>query len=202
MTKEAKSVGTSTSWWGLYSIQLAPPFIIKLDPSFNSSVTALARLPIPTTDDQQVPYSVLLETYGTHYVTHVIVGGTAHVYTFVNQAFSNSSTFEEMSTQVGNTGSSWFSQTNDLNRSTSDSFRKNSNSFAVYQPPVVQTVEGKTEYQSWLAYAPQEPVVVNRTLAPLSNLFYRYPQVQAHLQRTIGYYLAKGDLPTLTQLQL
>ncbi|CAF1481748.1 unnamed protein product [Rotaria sordida] len=103
MTKEAKSVGTSTSWWGLYSIQLAPPFILN---------------------------------------------------------------------------------------------------FAVYQPPVVQTVEGKTEYQSWLAYAPQEPVVVNRTLAPLSNLFYRYPQVQAHLQRTIGYYLAKGDLPTLTQLQL
>ncbi|CAF4010652.1 unnamed protein product [Rotaria sp. Silwood1] len=82
----------------------------------------------------------------------------------------------------------------------SESFRKNTESFAVYQPPVAQ-IPGKTDWQSWLATAVQQPVVVNRTLAPLTNLFYAYPRVQAHLRRTIDYYLAKGSLPTFAQLQ-
>ena len=56
-------------------------------------------------------------------------------------------------------------------------------------------------FRSWLATAVQQPVVVNRTLAPLSNLFYAYPRVQAHLRRTIDYYLTKGSLPTFAQLQ-
>ncbi|CAF1481714.1 unnamed protein product, partial [Rotaria sordida] len=62
MTKEAKSVGTSTSWWGLYSIQLAPPFILKLDPFFNNTVTALASAPIPTNDNEQTLYNTVVQT--------------------------------------------------------------------------------------------------------------------------------------------
>lgn len=54
--------------------------------------------------------------------------------------------------------------------------------------------------RSWLANAPFRPVVVNRTLAPLSNLFYAYPAIQSHLRRTINHYLTRGKYPTLAEL--
>lgn len=55
-------------------------------------------------------------------------------------------------------------------------------------------------FRSWLVNGPLKPVVVNRTLAPLSNLFYAYPAVQSHLRHTINHYLTKGKYPTLAEL--
>ena len=116
-------------------------------------MTALASAPIPTNDNEQTLYNTVVETYGTHYVTHVIVGAIAHTYTLIDEAYSKSSTFEEMTTQVTRTGRFLFfskgsaEESRNIYQSISEPFRKNSNSFSVYQPPIVQTIEGKTEYQ-------------------------------------------------------
>ncbi|CAF5062124.1 unnamed protein product, partial [Rotaria sp. Silwood1] len=51
MTKNEKAVGVSTIWWGLYSVQLAPPLSLKLDPTFNQSVGLLvSEAPNPSTE--------------------------------------------------------------------------------------------------------------------------------------------------------
>ncbi|CAF1513144.1 unnamed protein product [Rotaria magnacalcarata] len=206
ITKSSKAVATSTSWWGLYSIQLGPPFIIKLDPMFNESMMAIINEPhTPRTEAQQIRYNMLLDTFGTHYVTHVIVGAIAHIFTLLSDAYAKSSSFQETMSQVSRMGHYFFlsSYSTDyshrIEQSITESFRKTSQSFVEYRPPVPQ-VPGKTEWQSWLSNALSTPVVVNRTLAPLSNLFYRYPLVQAHLRRTINYFLNHGRHPMLADL--
>ncbi|CAF1960413.1 unnamed protein product [Rotaria magnacalcarata] len=184
ITKSSKAVATSTSWWGLYSIQLGPPFIIKFDPLFNASMSAIINQQhAARTESEQVLYNMLLETFGTHYVTHVILGATAHIFTLINDAYAKSSSFQETTSET----------------SVSESFRKNSQFFVEYKPPAV-LVPGKTEWQSWIGSAVLAPVVVNRTLAPLSNLFFEYPHIQAHLRRTIDHYLNHGKYPMIAEL--
>jgi hypothetical protein len=56
--------------------------------------------------------------------------------------------------------------------------------------------------RAWTNSAGDEPVVVNRTLSHLANLIIDQPQMAEHLRRTIDYYLTRGHLPTLAQLQL
>ncbi|CAF3931317.1 unnamed protein product [Rotaria magnacalcarata] len=54
--------------------------------------------------------------------------------------------------------------------------------------------------KSWIGSAVLAPVVVNRTLAPLSNLFFEHPHIQAHLRRTIDHYLNHGKYPMIAEL--
>ncbi|CAF2983620.1 unnamed protein product [Rotaria socialis] len=54
--------------------------------------------------------------------------------------------------------------------------------------------------KSWIGSAVLAPVVVNRTLAPLSNLFFEYPDIQAHLERTANHYLNHGKYPMIAEL--
>ncbi|CAM4767911.1 unnamed protein product [Rotaria magnacalcarata] len=206
INKESKTVATSTSWWGIYSIQLEPPLFIKFDPMFNASMSAIInKQHVPRTESEQTLYNILLETFGTHYVTRVIVGATAHMYTLINNAFTKSATFEETASEVSRMSNSFFlpkivpRSIHSIKESLSESFRKNSKSFVEYQPPVA-LVPGKTEWQSWLDNAVLTPVVVNRTLAPLSNIFYRYPLIRGHLRRTIDHYLRHGKYPKLGEL--
>ncbi|CAF2983549.1 unnamed protein product [Rotaria socialis] len=206
INKQSKAVATSTSWWGLYSIQLGPPFFIQLDPMFNASMSAIInKQHVPRTESEQTLYNILLQTFGTHYVMHVVVGATAHMYTLINSAFTKSATFEETATEVSKMSNSFFlpkivpKSMHSIKESLSESFRKNSRFFVEYQPPVA-LVPGKTEWQSWLDNAILTPVVVNRTLTPLSNIFNRYPLIRAHLRHTIDHYLRHGKYPKLAEL--
>jgi hypothetical protein len=55
--------------------------------------------------------------------------------------------------------------------------------------------------RTWLNYAGDQPVVVNRTLGNIANLIRTNSKVQAHLRQTIDFYLTNGVLPTLDDLQ-
>ncbi|CAM4778918.1 unnamed protein product [Rotaria magnacalcarata] len=206
INKQSKTVATSTSWLGLYSIQLGPSFILKFDPLFNASMSAIINQQhAARTESEQVLYNMLLETFGTHYVTHVILGATAHIFTLINDAYAKSSSFQETTSEVISRSRSFFSSSysvdysHQIQTSVSESFRKNSQFFVEYKPPAV-LVPGKTEWQSWIGSAVLAPVVVNRTLAPLSNLFFEYPHIQAHLRRTIDHYLNHGKYPMIAEL--
>lgn len=55
--------------------------------------------------------------------------------------------------------------------------------------------------RTWTNNAGEQPVVINRTLSHIANLVNDQPLVAEHLRRTIDFYLTKGFLPTLAQLQ-
>ena len=48
--------------------------------------------------------------------------------------------------------------------------------------------------------AGDQPTVINRTLSHIADLITNKPQVEAHLRRTIDFYLNNGYLPTLVQM--
>ena len=128
-------------------------YLSRRDPIFNASILSIVnRASIPKNEADQSLYNMLVETYGTHYVTHVIIGATAHMYTFVNESYVKSSSYEEMTTQVSRSGFFLFfggvssSNTHQVSHNVSESFRKNSQSISIYQPPVIQAI-GKTEWQ-------------------------------------------------------
>lgn len=106
----------------------------------------------PKSEADQALYNMLIETYGTHYITYAIVGATAHLFTLISEAYAKSSSFQEITIQITRVSRSWFrSRTyvefiRDVQQNVTESFRKNSEYFGEYQPPV-PTIPDKTEYQ-------------------------------------------------------
>lgn len=132
---------------------VAPFHIFRLDPMFNAAFNFVAKKPEgPKTEADQSLYNMLLETYGTHYVTHAIVGAIAHLFTLISDAFAKSSSFEEIYSQASGIGRFFFVSngggdfSHSVQQAASESFRKNSQYFVEYQP-VVQTIPGKNEWQ-------------------------------------------------------
>ncbi|CAF2064098.1 unnamed protein product [Rotaria magnacalcarata] len=206
MKRNDRAVGVSSTWWGFYSIQIAPPFLMKLDPMFAESVELLAtEASNPSNEDHQTLYNQFIQTFGTHYVSRVIVGGTAYLYSIMEASFHNKSSYREVSSQVSlmfqyksrsfNVGET---QASVMSKMT-ETFKKNTESLAVFQPPIPND-EGKSDWEVWQRRASEHPVVVNRTLFSIDSLIRGKPRVQEHLRRTIQFYLKDGIIPTLAQL--
>jgi hypothetical protein len=161
----------------------------------------------PSKDSDQIIYNQVIKTYGTHYVTSVIVGGSIFTYTFLNQSYAKSTSYQKqeeqirISVEVGKLKLSGDRKWTDLEQTLSEDFKKNSRAINDFHPTVAE-VEGKTPWNVWLEKASQQPVVVNRTLSRMSDLLIDYPVVQTHLQKTIDFYVRTGDLPkTLQEVQ-
>jgi hypothetical protein len=110
---------------------------------FTTSVDLLtSEAPNPSTEDHQTYYNQFIETYSTHYVSRIIVGGVAHLYTLIDSSFYKSSSYEETTTQV----SLMFQYENYFGRlghgtatiwqSIKETFKKNAATLSVFQPPV------------------------------------------------------------------
>ncbi|CAF3790676.1 unnamed protein product [Rotaria sp. Silwood1] len=206
ITKSEKAVGVSTIWWGLYSVELALPSLLKLDPMFIQSVDLLAsEASNPSNEDHQAYYNQFIETYGTHYVSRIIVGGTAHLYTLMDSSYYKESSYEERTSQVrlmfqykqyngqigSNLGAIWASM--------KEKFKTTAATLSVFQPPVASQ-ENKSDWETWQKTAGNYPIVVNRTLFSIHNLIKNKSTVREHLRKTIEFYLQKGVMPTLTEL--
>ncbi|CAF5112021.1 unnamed protein product, partial [Rotaria sp. Silwood1] len=88
ITKYSQAVGTSTISWNHYSLQLA-----SFDPMFNASVNLLiSQAANPNSEVHQQLYNDFIQNYGTYYVSNVIVGGIAHLYTFVRESYHKNAT--------------------------------------------------------------------------------------------------------------
>ncbi|CAF4831041.1 unnamed protein product [Rotaria sp. Silwood1] len=217
MQSKYTAVATSTTWWGMYSIQMLPAYMLKFSSIFNRSLSRLVSN--PTTEQQQLFYNQIVTTFGTHYVSSVIVGGIAHYYTFLTEEWQrqNSQSSTENQVSIGfhlgfdiplgigedfggiSFGGGWgFSGGVQL-----ETFKKNSATKFLFRPAPVDL--SSTLYNhTWIAWASQtarQPVVVNRTLIPLSNLLLDFPiGIAEHLQSTIDFYLRTGRLPKLTDV--
>ncbi|CAF1533633.1 unnamed protein product [Rotaria sp. Silwood1] len=206
MTKNEKAVGVSTIWWGLYSVQLAPPLSLKLDPTFNQSVGLLvSEAPNPSTEDHQEYYNQFIQTYGTHYISRIIVGGTAHLYTLMDSSYYKESSYEERINQVGlmfryqKVGLENGINIEQIWASMKEKFRTTSSTLSVFQPPVASQ-QNKSDWETWQQTAGNHPVIVNRTLFPIYNLIKKETTVRQHLRKTIDFYLESGVFPTLAEL--
>ncbi|CAF4197816.1 unnamed protein product [Rotaria sordida] len=190
-----QSIGISGRWWGMYSMQLPPAFLLPR--YFNQSIQRLQQIGIPTSEGQQTTYNSVVRAYGTHYISSVIVGGTAFMYTFVNTSYSSSQSYEKVSEQISLTfqykqyALSGNHTTGSISERLSKEFLKNSNDMTEFYPPV-QPEQGKSEWEAWLNQAWQQPVAVNRTVSPIIDLVVDYPDVQTHLEG-----IARKPRPTL-----
>ncbi|CAF3207054.1 unnamed protein product [Rotaria sp. Silwood2] len=206
ITKKQTAIGMSTDWWGMFSVQLAPAYILKFDPIFNRSLSKLVAN--PTTDSKQMYYNQLVSTFGTHYISSIVVGGTVEMFTQVNSEFQESHSKISVSQEIGigfglEMGQISISNSfgSEVGVNTED-FKKNTQIQVEFSPAVITTPETeKRKYDIWLDRASSTPVVVNRTLSPLVDLLIEYPvEIRRHLQLTIDYYLKSGTLPTIDQL--
>jgi hypothetical protein len=110
---------------------------------FNASVDLLiSQAANPTSEIEQQLYNEFIQSYGTYYVSNVIVGGTAHLYSFVGEDYYKKSTYEEMTREISLTATykgmtfQVGTQTEEIYRRITEEFKKNSNTLSVFQPPV------------------------------------------------------------------
>ena len=179
----------------------------------------------PTTERDQLFYNVVVKTFGTHYTSSVIVGGVLHYYTFLSKEWqrdhSVTSTENHISTgfQLGlgiPIGDDFsvdvdfdlpeisFGSGSGTNISVqSEKFKGNSETRIFSRPPTPSTLSSKfnRSLTAWLSQTVNQPVVINQTVFPLTDLLLDYPvAIAKHLQMTIDFYLKNGSLPKLTDL--
>ncbi|CAF5069839.1 unnamed protein product [Rotaria sp. Silwood1] len=211
ITKQEGSIGISSDWWGIYNVHLGPTYLLKFDPLFTAALDKLVSK--PTTSKDQAYYNRLIETFGTHYVSSVIVGGLGNLYTYITGSYEKEysrSVVEEGITigfrvamnnglvGTGNGAYNWGEGESSL----TEEFKQNSEMQTKFIPAVVISPQNeRRQWDVWKEQTLSEPAVVNRTLSPLVNLLLDYPdEVQKHLQATIDYYLLNGVVPTLDQV--
>ncbi|CAF0806318.1 unnamed protein product [Didymodactylos carnosus] len=207
ITKDHSAVGISTDWWGLFSVTLAPAFTLTFDPIFNRTLSKL--LPNPTTEKQQAFYNSLVMSFGTHYISSIVVGGVVEMFTQVDSKYQEEHSSLSISQSIGisfqfqqaQIGSSEdFGSTTNISLT---NFRKNSQLEVKFVPAVIKTpATERIQYGLWVNNTAKTPAVINRTLSSITDLLYDMDiQVRRHLQLTIDYYLENGEVPTVEKLQ-
>ena len=122
---------------------------------FNASISMLLQQASPpTTEDQQRLYNQFVESYGTHYVSKVIMGGSAYVYSFINSSYYSTANTEETSQQIGlmfeykkyqGQGSI---ESAEVFQKITETFKKSTSVISEYHPPVnVNNEDNQTEWK-------------------------------------------------------
>ena len=169
-------------------------FVDRLHKQFARSLDALNAIGTPVTDAHQRLYKQVVQSFGTHYVSSVIVGGTIFMYTFLANEYHSVSSYRKMEEQISfqfqfeKLKLSGDIQATSIEQKISEDFKKNSQAITVYHPTVAAS-DGQLLWNIWLEKAALQPVVVNRTVAPIYDLVYDYPTVQNHLKKTVEFYI-------------
>ena len=179
----------------------------------------------PTTEYDQELYNQIIVAFGTHYVSSVIVGGVAHLYRFISEQWQREHSQESTSHAVtfglsigfragtagGGSGSigiplpslNFLPSWGNSMAKTFELFIKSSKNSYDLRPALADSADssGYVNMSAWLAQVARQPVVVNRTLYPLSDLVkWKRPDVAHHLRSTIDFYLKYGELPKLNNI--
>ncbi|KAL4511132.1 hypothetical protein ABPG73_008210 [Tetrahymena malaccensis] len=207
ITQKNKAISISQSYWAMYSLTTAPAFLMPLNPMFKQSLDALNRMAKdPQNDTQQTIYNQVVSSFGTHYVSSVIMGGSAKIYTTLDQNYLKTVDYKEVKSQIGIDFSyqiyklKFGRNSTEIAQKIHENFKKNADDVIVFSPEVDHLQDPKA-WETWESTVSQKPQPVNTTVAYISDLAYQYPEVQAHLKKTIEFYLKNGKLPTFAQIK-
>ena len=119
---------------------------------FTNAINILhTRASNPKTESQQALYNQFVESFGTHYVSRVIMGGTAHMYSFISESYHRSHSREETSQQISLMAQAkqfsfgYETNTQSIYDHLSESFKNNLDTLSVFQP----TVMGVSNQSDW-----------------------------------------------------
>lgn len=212
--KKHQEIGVSDSWWGIYEVHMPPGFLLasKLSKSLKQSIEMINKIGTPKTESDQHIYNEICcgkSGFGTHYVSSVIAGGHSRMTSFINSSYHTSHSidtieakieinFEYMKMKLS--GRSKFNTTTDKNSTT---FRRNTKSIVTYQPDVTKLHGNKkAPWNAWEEAVLENPVAVNKSLSPITDLFTGNPKARKHMERTIKFYLDNnGKAPKLSDVR-
>ncbi|KAL4474493.1 hypothetical protein ABPG72_016171 [Tetrahymena utriculariae] len=207
ISQSNKAISVSQSYWAMYSLTTAPAFLMPLNPMFKQSLDALNRMAKdPQNDTQQTIYNQVVSSFGTHYVTSVLMGGSAKIYTTLDQNYLKTVDYEEVKTQIGIDFSyqvfkfKFGYNSTEIGQKLHEDFKKNAEDVIIFSPEVDHLQDPKA-WETWESTVPQKPQPVNTTVSYISDLAYEYPEVQGHLRKTIDFYLKNGKLPSFAEIQ-
>ena len=184
----------------------------------------------PTTERDQLFYNQVVKIFGTHYTSSVIVGGVMHYYTFLSKEWQRTSSQTSTASQISvgfhlgleipldgilpgvdvgigigpDLGFSFGDGGGVSVGFQSEKFKENSVTRVLFRPPLPRSLSSTFNHSlaAWLSQTVKQPVVINQTLLPLTDLLLDYPVAVAnHLQMTIDFYWKTGNLPKLADLK-
>ncbi|KAL4511138.1 hypothetical protein ABPG73_008216 [Tetrahymena malaccensis] len=207
ITQNNKAISVSKSQWAMYSLTTAPAFLMPLNPLFKQSLDSLnSTVKIPKNNTQQNMYNDIVSQFGTHYVSSVVLGGSAKIYTILDKTYLKTVSYEEIQTQISIDYSYQvfkfkfgYNSTEIADKLDVD-YVKNTEDVVVFSPEVDLQQDPKA-WNTWESSAPTQPQPIGSAVSYISDLVYEYPEVQAHLKKTIEFYLKNGKLPTFAQIQ-
>lgn len=204
ISSENQIVGSSDIWWGQYQLNLGPAFLVPLDPVFQMAISSLS--PSPTTEYEQMMYCQTLDSFGTDYVTSVIMGGELTIVSSLDSSYVYTYSETEVKSQMY-IGAEYKKASMSYNQD-ADAIEKqlteeymNSSSYYLYETPVPIDQDESTQYDLWKAEAYINPVFVNISLSPIYSLIetrYDLQDRADHFRKTTDYYLKHSVCPTLT----
>ncbi|CAF1333653.1 unnamed protein product [Didymodactylos carnosus] len=183
--------------------------LVNFDPIFAAAVKKLNNEATTETTSEtlQVFINEFLEAFGPYYVLSVIVGFEANVYTYSNEVFHKEHDYSKVEEQVSLTffyekfKLSGDDQWKDIYNRMMEDYKPNFIVNSVFHPPV-KSEPGQLDWIVWQnKFINEQPVVINRTIAPIRNLLMKYPIVRQHVYETTEFYLTNGYYPTLKQLR-
>ncbi|KAL4499417.1 hypothetical protein ABPG73_008967 [Tetrahymena malaccensis] len=207
ITKDNKAISVSQSYWSMYSLTTGPAFLMPLNPQFKQSLDMLNKM---SKDDQgerqQSIYNQIISSFGTHYVSSVLMGGSAKIYTTLDQNYLKTIDYEEVKNQISIDFSyqefkfKFGYNSSEIGQNLHEDFKNNSEDVIVFSPEVNHLQDPKA-WETWESTVPQKPQPVNTTVSYISDLAYEYPEVQTHLRKSIEFYLKNGKLPSFDDIQ-
>ncbi|KAL4511131.1 hypothetical protein ABPG73_008209 [Tetrahymena malaccensis] len=134
------------------------------------------------------------------------MGGSAKIYTTLDQNYLKTVDYKEVKSQIGIDFSyqvyklKFGRNSTEIAQKIHQNFKKNADDVIVFSPEVDHLQDPKA-WETWESTVSQKPQPVNTTVAYISDLAYQYPEVQAHLKKTIEFYLKNGKLPSFAQIK-
>jgi len=206
IVKRGQAIGLSESWWGIYEVTLPPPFLMtsKFSPMFKQTVAYLKRIGTPKSEGEQRIYNQVCcgaGGFGTHYVGSIIVGGRAKITTFVGSSYHKEHSEKTVSSQIS-IGFEWkklklslSKRAKEYEKKLMEDFKKSSNQKASFQPDLKAIHSDPAPWKKWEAAVVDNPTVVNTSVSSIANLFFDSPEVMAHMQKTIDFYIKFNRAP-------
>jgi hypothetical protein len=88
MKTKKKFASISSDTRHIYSLTLAPPFVLTLDKFIKILVEKLN--PNPSNSSDQIKYNIFIQAYGTHYISSIKIRAKYELATLIDQNFISS----------------------------------------------------------------------------------------------------------------